>query len=66
MKNIFKKMIKKYEDRLVVLGDNKSHDTTSGYPYEHEIKCTTEFVKDLKKIQKNLAVEKIEKHLAVD
>lgn len=44
-----KKLIKKYENRLAVLVDNKRYDKTSGYPYDHEIKCVTEFLKDLKK-----------------
>lgn len=51
MKDTITKLKKKYQDRLVTLQDNMSHDTTSGYPYEHEIKCTKEFIKDLYKIK---------------
>ena len=48
--NPVEKLLKKYQDRLVVLNDNKRFDKTSGYPYDHEIKCVDEFIRDLKKL----------------
>jgi len=45
------KLIKKYSDELIVLRDNLKHDTTSNYPYEHSIKETMRFIRDLKKLE---------------
>jgi len=47
-----KKILKKYQDRIIVLKDNRRIDKTSGYPYDHEIKCTQEFIRDLKNLEK--------------
>jgi hypothetical protein len=45
-------ILKKYKNRLSILTENKKNAVVGdNYPYDFEIKCVIEFIKDLEKIK---------------